>query len=95
MTSNPIIASNVTQLATDALADRAQQRDTPTGERSMARAVSIFKAWTGVELSEADGWRFMVALKQAREVQGGLHADDYIDICGYSALLAECLHNQE
>ncbi len=77
--------------ARQTLIDRADKRDSGSGERSMARAVGIFQAWTGIELSEADGWRFMLALKMARERQGGYHADDYVDLCGYASLLGEHL----
>jgi antirestriction protein len=76
--------------AGQALEQRAALRDQPTGERSMARAVKIFEAWTGIELSELDGWRFMVALKQAREIQGNFCADDYTDGSGYFGLVGEC-----
>ena len=41
-------------------------------------------------MSEEDGWRFMIALKQAREIQGDFHKDDYQDLVNYSALLGEC-----
>jgi hypothetical protein len=59
------------------------------GERSMAHTVQIFEAWTGVKLSEADGWRFMIALKMARSMTGKPKLDSYVDLAGYSALLGE------
>lgn len=65
------------------------ERDSPGGERSMQKACDIFKAWTGIKLNEEDGWRFMICLKQAREIQGKFNVDDYVDIAGYSSLLAE------
>jgi hypothetical protein len=60
------------------------------GERSMEATVAIFKAWTGVELSEQDGWRFMIALKMARSMTGKPKLDTYVDMAGYTALLGEC-----
>jgi hypothetical protein len=72
------------------LKQRAETRDASQGERSMAKAVAIFNAWTGNTLSEEDGWRFMISLKQAREIQGKFHADDYVDGANYFALLGEC-----
>lgn len=71
------------------MAQRAVQRDQPNGERTAARAAAIFNAWTGRSLSESDGWRFMVALKLAREIQGQFTADDYTDGAAYMALLGE------
>lgn len=60
------------------------------GERSMKATVAIFKAWTGIELSEQDGWRFMIALKMARSMTGKPKLDTYVDMAGYAALLGEC-----
>lgn len=60
------------------------------GERSMAKTVEIFKAWTGIELSELDGWRFMQCLKMARSLTGKPKLDTYVDRAGYSALEGEC-----
>jgi hypothetical protein len=56
----------------------------------MARTVDVFNAITGQELSELDGWKFMIALKLARSAQGSFHEDDYVDLCGYAALAGEC-----
>jgi len=72
------------------LEDRAKDRDTPQGERSMKRAVAIFKARTDVELSEYQGWVFMQCLKHAREAQGAYSLDDTVDDIGYAALRGEC-----
>ncbi len=60
------------------------------GERSMAHTVEIFKAWTGIQLSELDGWRFMQCLKMARGMTGKPKLDNYIDRAGYAALEGEC-----
>lgn len=71
------------------LAQRGIERDMPQGERSMAQAVEIFKAITGVELTERQGWTFMVALKLARSTRGKPNPDHFIDLAGYAALLGE------
>ena len=68
---------------------RAALRDAPGGERSMSKTVAIFNAWTGNNISVEDGWRFMISLKQAREIQGKFHGDDYADGAAYFALLGE------
>ncbi len=59
------------------------------GERSMAQTVAIFRAWTGIELSELDGWRFMMCLKMARSTTGTPKLDTYVDLAGYVGLAGE------
>lgn len=77
------------EAASRAIGDRAAQRDCPTGERSMARAVDAFNAMTGHDLTEVDGWWFMVLLKMARAQNGGLQPDDFTDAAAYCALGGE------
>lgn len=69
--------------------DRAAQRDSDAGERSMARAVAAFNAQEGTNLTEAQGWRFMIQLKYARAVNGVFVADDYEDLSAYAGLAGE------
>lgn len=69
--------------------DRAVQRDSDMGERSMARAVAAFNAQEGTNLTEAQGWRFMIQLKYARAVNGVFVADDYEDGAAYFGLAGE------
>lgn len=88
--TNKTTATTLLQEGQDILKARAALRDSDEGERSMARTVAIFNAWTGSSMSEENGWRFMIALKQAREIQGDFHKDDYQDLVNYSALLGEC-----
>jgi hypothetical protein len=71
------------------LADRAEQRDCDSGERSMARAIASFNASEGTDLTETQGWRFMIHLKLARATQGKFVVDDYEDAAAYCALAAE------
>ena len=68
---------------------RVVQRDSEAGERSMARAVAAFNAQEGTNLTEAQGWRFMIQLKYARAVNGVFVADDYDDMAAYAGLAGE------
>lgn len=57
----------------------------------MAHAVQIYNAIVRKDpMTERDGWIFMLALKQARMMQGKPKMDTYVDLCGYGALLGEC-----
>lgn len=77
------------------MGDRATQRDTPEGERSMAKTVRAFWEIHGQNIlsrgymTEAEGWLFMEVLKMVRGAQGVFHADDHIDRVAYAALAAE------
>lgn len=83
-------APGLLQSAATAIGDRAALRDQPSGERSMARAVATFNAMYGQQLTEQQGWQFMVLLKMARSASGRMHPDDFIDQASYSALAGEC-----
>lgn len=84
-------AASILLDAADTLTDRARQRDRPIGERSMARAVKAFNALYGLQLTELQGWQFMVLLKMSRSSASHvLRVDDYIDQAGYAALAGEC-----
>lgn len=73
----------------DAITARGHQRDQPTGERSMGRTVHAFNAMFGTELTEQQGWQFMVMLKMARSTGGALRIDDYSDAAAYCGLAGE------
>lgn len=94
MASNASIAPDkILKEATATLTQRGTDYDGKGyqgGERSMAQTVEIFKAITGITLSELDGWRFLLALKLARSTTGKPKLDTYVDLAGYSALLGEC-----
>lgn len=72
------------------LIQRGAEYDSPKGERSMAHTVEIFNVVTGRNLTEQEGWIFMMALKQARMMQGKPKSDTYVDLTAYAALLGEC-----
>lgn len=82
-------ANTILQDAQQHLLDRAAQRD-QASERSMERAVRAYNAITGHELSERDGWMFMVVLKATRActTPAGI-PDDYEDLVAYGALAGE------
>lgn len=77
--------------AAEIMEERGKQYDQKNGERSMAQTVKAFNAITGHNLSEADGWEFMLILKQVRlfSVRGKTHADSVKDSVAYTALLGE------
>jgi hypothetical protein len=60
------------------------------GERSMEQTVELFKVFTGITLTELDGWRFLLCLKLARSTTGKPKLDTYVDLAGYAALTGEC-----
>jgi hypothetical protein len=76
--------------AADLIEQRGKQRDSDTGERSMARTVAAFNAIYGTNLTETQGWHFMELLKMARSSQGAYVADDFDDKVAYAAIAAEC-----
>ena len=82
-------AADFVNLACISLNVNARLRDKPDGERSAERAAAILSAWTGMTWNEADVWRCLLAVKLSREIQGDFHADDYVDIAGFAALLGE------
>ena len=73
------------------LIERAAQYDQPGGERSMGKTVDAFNTITGRTLSEAEGWFFMMMLKQVRFFQNAKcpHRDSIEDLIAYSSLFAE------
>lgn len=84
-------ADEILEAAADHLRDRAAARDTPGGERSMGKTVAAFNAVTGSNMSERDGWIFMVLLKAVRACTTPAgRADDYEDLAAYGALAGEC-----
>ena len=82
-------AAKFLQAALQHQQDRANQRDTPNGERSMAKTVTSFNAMYDTHLTEEQGWMFMVFLKASRASQGKFVADDYEDGTSYFSLAGE------
>jgi len=71
------------------LQERGEQRDLPSGERNMERIVTVFNALTRRDLTELEGYFFMLSLKLARASADAFNPDDLLDTIGYSALALE------
>lgn len=82
-------ASDILKAAAGHMDDRAATYDKPEGERSMRATVEAFEAITGVQMTEEQGWLFMVVLKAVRSQQGQFKQDNYEDGAAYFALAAE------
>lgn len=85
-------------MAADTIGNRAAERDSAEGERSMERAVQMFNVWRGTRahtpMTEHDGWAFMVFLKLARAAEGKHRRDDWVDGAAYMALACECIERE-
>ena len=86
---NAITANSILNAAAQHMKDRAITYDKKDGERSMAATVDAFRATTGIELTEEQGWHFMALLKLVRSQQGDLRLDSYEDGAAYIALAGE------
>ncbi len=82
-------AAEILKTGIDVQESRGVERDAPDGERTMGKIISAFNILEGTELTETQGWRFMVVLKLARAVNGALNIDDYVDMASYSSLAGE------
>lgn len=83
-------APEILKRASDIMDERAQQYDSPEGERSMGKAVAAFNAITGNELTEANGWLLMALLKMVRDnTTDKPHEDSLHDLVAYGALYGE------
>ena len=83
-------ADSLLQRAAEIMAERGKQYDS-TGqqkERSMGRIVAAFNALYGTQLTEQQGWHFMLLLKLARQ-KDKPHADSMEDAIAYAALAGE------
>lgn len=87
------------KLLTDAaqiMQERAKQYDSPTGERSMGKAVAAFNCVTGNKMTEAEGWLLLQLLNDVRQwtTPNVAHVDSLQDCIAYAALKAECIIEQ-
>lgn len=87
-------AGEILGIAYETMQERSQSYDAPEGERSMAAIVAMFNSLTGHQITEAQGWKFMVLLKLVRSEQGKDKIDNYVDACAYVALAGECVYNE-
>ena len=89
---NNFNAEDILNLSKKMLEDRGRLRDNGD-ERSMERIVKVFNALTDNNLSEVDGWTFMVVLKLCRERTGSDY-DNWVDGAAYMALAGEAVDRQ-
>lgn len=83
-------APEILKRASDIMDERAQQYDSPEGERSMGKAVAAFNAITGQYLSEANGWLLMALIKMVRDnTTDKPHEDSLHDLVAYAGLYGE------
>lgn len=82
-------AAAVLEAGAQHMRDRAATYDKPEGERSMEKVVQMFNLFTGHNLTETEGWRFMLFLKLVRSTQGNFKLDNFEDAVAYEALAAE------
>lgn len=95
MDQNEITATELLLRAADIIDERGKMRDKPSGERSMAHTVKMYNAKYGTNMTESQGWYFMICLKNARMESGAFCDDDYHDHIAYTALHAECALKQQ
>ena len=70
--------------------ERGKEYDCEEGERSMSKIVLAFNVISGRDLSESEGYLFMMVLKQVRMFGiNKFHEDSAIDAIAYAALMAE------
>lgn len=78
--------------------ERGRNYDTPGGERSMQKIVTLFNQLHGTNLSESQGWSFMELLKLVRAFTGtGWNAsrkDSCEDQISYTALRAQAMSQE-
>ena len=80
--------------AADTMEQRSIERDQKK-ERAMARTVALFNiAFPENQITESQGWAFMVFLKMSRSVGGNFRPDDFVDMAAYIALWGECEQEQ-
>lgn len=90
----PLSAFDLLGQAAGHMKDRAATYDKPQGERSMAATVAAFNAQTGRDLTEDEGWLFMVNLKIVRDRQRDQpHRDSIEDLIAYGSLYGEARLN--
>ena len=83
-------APDILRKAEEIMRERGKQYDQQGGERSMEKIVNTFNAATGHNLTEAQGWMFMIFLKLVRDnsrTEG--HQDSCEDLVAYSSLYGE------
>lgn len=88
-TPEVVTAPGILEAGAKHMRDRGIMYDKPEGERSMAKVVEMFNLLYDQNLTETQGWRFMLILKLVRSTQGKLKLDNFEDAVAYEALAAE------
>lgn len=89
----PVTASSILSTGAQHLKDRGVTYDAPGGERSMGKTVQMFNAYSGLNITEEQGWAFMAMLKLVRTSQGEYKGDNFEDGAAYFALMGEAAFN--
>lgn len=85
-----ITAPDILDKAAGHMRDRASTYDSAKGERSMGKAVAMFNACHGTQLTEEQGWHLMELVKHVRYFTApDYHADSVEDGAAYAALRGE------
>jgi len=84
----PTLAEDFLQDGIRILHERGQGYDGES-ERSMEKIVKIFNEVFDKDITERQGWEFMVILKLVRSASKKVKEDTFIDKQNYSALAAE------
>jgi len=91
--TEPVTASSILSTGAQHLKDRGVTYDAPGGERSMGKTVQMFNAYSGLNVTEEQGWAFMAMLKLVRTSQGEYKGDNFEDGAAYFALMGEAAFN--
>jgi len=91
-TAGPPVAVRLLEQATAAVRDRHAVYGPPTAHfaRTVGMVNSLFADVLRRPLTTADWARIMILDKLARDLGPRPHADNAVDLAGYSACLAEC-----
>jgi hypothetical protein len=87
-------AEEVLLYALETLKQRGQDYDLEhENERSMGKIVDVFNTITNRDLTEKEGYLFMLSLKLVR-LGTSDKLDSAVDLAGYSALIGETLNDE-
>ena len=86
--AQPVSVYDIVRQQEAIIRERGAERDRDT-ERSMSSCVDGFNAIYNKDLTEEQGWAFMVLLKMARTRTGAFREDNYVDGANYFAFMGE------
>lgn len=86
----PLTSADILARAQALQEERAEQYDSPGGERSMGKTVAAFNIIAGRHLTESEGWLLLQILKDVRDrTTFKPHRESLEDCVSYAALKAE------